>query len=60
MACTILKTIAEKKSNVAQMMISSIELKTLWERRKCWLPMFSESQFLKGLSVKSQDCVLKS
>ena len=47
-----LKAFADDKCNVAEMMNSLFDsLKTLWERRKCWLPAFSPfpTMFSKAL-----------
>ena len=67
LALTKLKAFADDKFDVAMMMISVFDRveKTLWEKRKCWLPAISPfpTMFSRAFSfwvVESRDSVIKS
>ena len=54
--CSKLKAFADDKINVTEKVKFVLEeLKTFWERRKCWLP----KGFLYRV-IKSLDCVVNS
>ena len=66
LALTKMKTFADKRFNVATMMIAVFDGdESYGKRRKCWLPVFSSfptifSKELHFCFVKTLDCMAKS